>query len=216
MNNRWSESIKNNILDLMPFDGSPVKAGIIYKKSKLSTVTVSKYLSFMVDEGIIERVQASQKNVSYRRLEKVRLQRMIANFTDEIEKSLSSFPKITQVSVDFAAEKISKYTSDITHRKVTEEEFEMLKNDSYFIEETLFFTLTSQMFKILKKIVPVEVARKEEFYVDSLGNVVPKKLVDQRINRTEIPEWNEHRAFNADGVRMIREGVFEKTKKKKD
>ena len=63
MNNRWSESIKNNILDLMPSDGSPVKAGIIYKKSKLSTVTVSKYLSVMVDEGIIERVSAKRREL---------------------------------------------------------------------------------------------------------------------------------------------------------
>lgn len=214
MNNRWSESIKNEVLDFLPLDGSLVKAGIIYRKSKLSTVTVSKYLSAMVEEGIIERVQVSQKNVSYRRLERVRLQRMIANFTDEIEKSLSLFPKNTQVGLDFAAEKISKYTSDINHRKVTDEEFEMLKNDYYFIEMTLFFTLTSQMFKILKKIVPIEIARKEEFYLDSFGNVVPKKLVDQRIKPADIPEWGKHIGFIDDVVKMIRQSVFEASEKK--
>ncbi|GEM_PF-4542555 len=214
MNNRWSESIKNNILDLMPSDGSPVKAGIIYKKSKLSTVTVSKYLSVMVDEGIIERVQVSQKNVSYRRLEKVRLQRMIDNFAKEIEASLASLPKNTASSVEGAAKKISNYAANLNRRAITEEELEMTKNDYYLIEETLFFVLTTQIFKILKKIVPIEVARREDFYIDSLGNVVPKNLVDQRINPSEIPEWKKNIAFIDDAVKMIRESANETSKEK--
>ena len=214
MSNRWSESIKNNILDLMPFDGSPVKAGIIYKKSKLSTVTVSKYLSAMVDEGIIERVQISQKNVSYRRLERVRLQHLIENFVNEMEKSLSVFPKDTANGIGVIAEKLSKQSAKISRDFEEKEYFEIFRNDYYLIEETLFYSLISQLFSIIKKVVPIEIARKNDFYVDSLGNVVPKELVDQRIKPSEIPEWTKHIAFNDNAVKVIREGMNKTNEKK--
>ena len=103
----------------------------------------------------------------------------------------------------------TEYIANRRNEPETEDGLEELRNDYYLMQETLFYTLISRMFRILKTIAPIEIAKREDFYVDSLGNVVPKKLVDQRINPSEITEWTKHEAFISDAVRIIRESVRE-------
>jgi len=215
MTNIWSNAYREQILNLLPPDGTLVKAGKIYKKSNLSTVTVSKYLTALTAEGVIERVQVSQKNVSYRRLERVRLQHLIENFADEMEKSVSSIPKDTVEKVDVIAKKLSEYIATISRKPETEEGLEEIKNDYYLINETLFYTLISQMFRIIKTLNPIEIAKIEDFYVDSMGNLVPKKLVDQRIKPNEISEWTKHNGFTEEAAKIIRENLNEISNKRK-
>jgi hypothetical protein len=228
MTNVWNKpDIEKRIRDSLSKlskDGKPVQSTSLFD-DLLDTYgqsysTTTKYLEIMQEKGDVEKIEKRHKDKSYVLREDKRLTRLINDFTNEIEKSLSSYPKDTAVSIDVIAHKFSKYIANRRNEAETKEGLEELRNDYYLMEETLFYTLISRLFRILKTIAPIEIAKKEDFYVDSLGNVVPKKLVDQRIKASEITEWTEHEAFIPDAVKIIRESVreadenFAKNKKK--
>jgi hypothetical protein len=88
MSTKWASHYRDNILKLLPADGSRLRAKEIYRKTPFTSVTTKKYLGILTKEGSIQRIQESQKTVYYRRCEDVRLRHLINEFTKEVETSL--------------------------------------------------------------------------------------------------------------------------------
>jgi predicted transcriptional regulator len=90
----WSRYYEEEILKMLPVDGSEMRAQELYrtawKKRRFSSATVNRHLPNLIKKKFVERIQKSHKEVYYSRREMVRVEHLINDFVQEIGSILSS------------------------------------------------------------------------------------------------------------------------------
>ena len=164
MSANWVGHYRDNILKLLPADGSKVRAKEVYRKSPFTSVTTKKYLGILTKEGSIQRIQESQKTVYYKRREKKRLENLIEDFTKEIELSLLSLSTET-------------WQEGLKKRNLPQEEIDEIINDETQVGSQVLTAIIVKVHELLRKVIPNPFGH-VDFCVRTYGKhvmIVPKQ-----------------------------------------
>lgn len=172
-----TDALNQKILDLMPIDGSEIRAKNLYAKAEVQglwRLTVENKLKEFEKKGFVSRRQESPKAVYYSRRERVRIEHLINDFLKDIRSTLDRLP--SQIDgIETQLREIDRSTPVSTRKQIAT----TLRNNPKFLKGKIVAALLRRVFKMLNDDLP-EPLRDHEFYVGAFDDgvhMIPRDLI---------------------------------------
>ena len=172
-----TDALNRKILDLMPLDGSYIRAKSLYAKAEaqgLWRLTVENKLKEFEKKGFVSRRQESPKAVYYSRRERVRIEHLIDDFVKDIRSTLDRLPAEID-GIETLLREMDRSTPVSTRKQIAT----TLRNNPKFLKGKITATLLRRVLKMLNDDLP-EQLRGHEFYVgafDDCVRMIPRDFI---------------------------------------
>jgi hypothetical protein len=179
-----SVDLDKKILNLLPIDGSEMRAKDLYAKAeaeKLVRLTVERKLVAFAKQGIIYRRQESPKKVYYSRREKIRVEHLINDFVQEIGSILSS-----EVPVRLDRDKRILIEGSL-RKDEARYMAEMLRSNPRYLEIEIIHTVLRKIHKMVIASLP-EQLKDKEYYIGAFDDRIqlhPRSTVEKALKSQE-------------------------------
>ena len=155
-----SDDLDKKVLNLLPADGSEVRAKEVYAKAeanRIPKITVERKLAALEKERFIRRRQKSQKEVYYSRREVARIEHFINDFLQEIDGTLSKLPVEMR---DFEKQLIEGSRTKAAGRDAAK----ILRSEPIYLRSLIMNALLRKVFEMYKATLHPQV-RDKDFYL---------------------------------------------------